>query len=101
MVSCRSRWYIPLMMSDKGTQPTSHNAESTTHSYLHGLRASVRNNTSAYGFWVTITATMALLNSIRGTPTALEIVAFCGRGGRRLRFGGTGRIKRLHTRTGG
>lgn len=66
------------MTNDKGTHPTSQNAESNTQSYLHGLRASVRNNASAYGFSVTITATMALLNSILGTPAALEIVAFAG-----------------------
>jgi hypothetical protein len=36
----------------------------------------MRNNASAYGFSVTITATMALLVSSLGTPGAWEIVAF-------------------------
>jgi hypothetical protein len=65
-------------MSDNGTQRTPPNGKSAAHGYLHGLRASVRNNASAYGFSVTITATMALLNSILGTPAALEILAFAG-----------------------
>jgi hypothetical protein len=53
-------------------------AQSVARGYLHGLRSSVGNNASAYGFSVTITATMALLSSVRGSPTALEIVAFAG-----------------------
>lgn len=46
--------------------------------YLRGLHASVRNNASAYGFSVTITASFGLLTSALGTPTALEIFAFAG-----------------------
>lgn len=66
-------------MSDKGTEHMPPNGEqNTTHSHLRGLHASVRNNASAYGFSVTITATIALLNSILGTPAALEIAAFAG-----------------------
>ena len=65
-------------MKDESTQRTPHSEESTAHSYLRGLHASVRNNASAYGFSVTITATMALLNSAVGTPSALEIAAFAG-----------------------
>jgi undecaprenyl pyrophosphate phosphatase UppP len=79
MVSCNSCGYILLTMSDEGTpRRTSREAHSAAHGYLHGLRASVRNNASAYGFSVTITASMALLSSIQGTPTALQIVAFAG-----------------------
>jgi undecaprenyl pyrophosphate phosphatase UppP len=79
MVSSNSCGYILLTMSDEGTRRrTSREAHSAAHGYLHGLRASVRNNASAYGFSVTITATLALLSSIRGAPTALQIVAFAG-----------------------
>jgi hypothetical protein len=46
--------------------------------YRRGLHASVRNNASAYGFSVTITASFGLLTSALGTPTALEIFAFAG-----------------------
>jgi hypothetical protein len=51
---------------------------STQRRYKRGLHASVRNNASAYGFSVTITASFGLLTSARGTPTALEIFAFAG-----------------------
>jgi hypothetical protein len=78
MVYCNGCGYIPLTMSDEGTRRTSPDAHSAAHGYLHGLRASVGNNASAYGFSVTITATMALLSSLRGTPTAPEIAAFAG-----------------------
>jgi hypothetical protein len=36
----------------------------------------MRNNASAYGFSVTVTVTMAHLNLILGTSTALETLAF-------------------------
>jgi hypothetical protein len=51
---------------------------STQRRYKRGLHASVRNNASAYGFSVTITASFGLLTSALGTPTALEIFAFAG-----------------------
>jgi hypothetical protein len=54
MVSCDSCGYIPLIMSDKDTPRTSPDAQSAAHAYLHGLRSSVGNNASAYGFSVTI-----------------------------------------------
>ena len=38
----------------------------------------MRNNASAYGFSVTITASFGLFTSALGTPTALEIFAFAG-----------------------
>ena len=65
-------------MSDKRTRRTAQDGESAAHGYLHGLRASVRNNASAYGFSVTITASFGLLTSALGTPTAPEIFAFAG-----------------------
>ncbi|MDP9476300.1 MAG: hypothetical protein M3R38_11590 [Actinomycetota bacterium] len=65
-------------MNDKSTQHTAQNGEPAAHSYLHGLRASVRNNASAYGFSVTITASFGLLTTALGTPTAPEIFAFAG-----------------------
>lgn len=46
--------------------------------YLRGLHASVRNNASAYGFSVAITASFGLLTSALGTPAAPEIFAFAG-----------------------
>jgi hypothetical protein len=52
--------------------------QSTQRRYKRGLHASVRNNASAYGFSVTITASFGLLTSALGTPTALEIFAFAG-----------------------
>ena len=65
-------------MSDKRTQRTAQTGESAARGYLHGLRASVGNNASAYGFSVTITASFGLLTSALGTPTAPEIFAFAG-----------------------
>jgi hypothetical protein len=50
----------------------------TQRRYKRGLHASVRNNASAYGFSVTITASFGLLTSALGTPTAPEIFAFAG-----------------------
>jgi hypothetical protein len=46
--------------------------------YLRGLHASVRNNASAYGFSVTITASFGLLTAVLGAPTVPEIFAFGG-----------------------
>ena len=40
--------YIPLTRSDEGTPRISPDAHSAARSYLHGLRASVGNNASAY-----------------------------------------------------
>ncbi len=50
----------------------------TRRGYVRGLSASVRNNASAYGFSVTITASFGLLTSALGTPAAPEIFAFAG-----------------------
>ena len=63
-------------MSDNGTQRTTQAGASAAYGYLHGLRASVRNNASAYGFSVTITAAFGLLTTALGTPTASQIFAF-------------------------
>ncbi|WP_268221213.1 hypothetical protein [Streptomyces sp. EMB24] len=41
-----------------------------------GLRASLRNNGQAYGFSVSITVAMALLNSEAGTPGVAHLVYF-------------------------
>lgn len=68
--------YKPLAMDDKDTQRAAQTEESTNHGYLRGLRASVGNNASAYGFSVTITAAFGLLTSSLGAPTAPEIFAF-------------------------
>lgn len=45
-------------------------------SYLHGLNAAIRNNASAYGYSVTITATFGILSAIEGPPKVAEIFAF-------------------------
>jgi hypothetical protein len=44
--------------------------------YARGLRSAARNNASAYGYSVTITATFGIL--VTGTTTVLEIFAFAG-----------------------
>ena len=46
--------------------------------YLRGLNAAVRNNASAYGYSVTITATFGILSAIGGSPRVAEIFAFAG-----------------------
>lgn len=46
--------------------------------YLRGLNAAVRNNASAYGYSVTITATFGILGAIGGSPRVAEILAFSG-----------------------
>jgi hypothetical protein len=45
--------------------------------YVRGLRSAARNNASAYGYSVTITATFGILNVVAAT-TVLEIFAFAG-----------------------
>ena len=67
-------------MGDDHSKSNSNGREqrSTQRRYKRGLHASVRNNASAYGFSVTITASFGLLTSALGTPTALEIFAFAG-----------------------
>jgi hypothetical protein len=64
------------MSEDHGGRGT--DGRSTQRRYRRGLHASVRNNASAYGFSVTITASFGLLTSALGTPTAPEIFAFAG-----------------------
>ena len=64
------------MSEDHGGRGT--DGRSTQRRYRRGLHASVRNNASAYGFSVTITASFGLLTSALGTPTATEIFAFAG-----------------------
>ena len=46
--------------------------------YVRGLRSAARNNASAYGYSVTITATFGMLSVVTGTTTVLEIFAFAG-----------------------
>jgi len=46
--------------------------------YVRGLRSAARNNASAYGYSVTITATFGILSLVTGTTTVLEIFAFAG-----------------------
>ena len=64
------------MGEDHGGRGT--DGRSPQRRYRRGLHASVRNNASAYGFSVTITASFGLLTSVLGTPTALKIFAFAG-----------------------
>jgi hypothetical protein len=46
--------------------------------YARGLRSAARNNASAYGYSVTITATFGILSIVTSTTTVLEIFAFAG-----------------------
>src|SRR5436190_18041695 len=47
--------------------------------YLSGLKTSVLNNTVAYGYSITITASYGVLNVIEDTPTLWAIIVFaCG-----------------------
>lgn len=65
-------------MSSDSKEKRTAQQQSLSASYVQGLSASVRNNTSAYGFSVTITASFGLLTSALGTPTPPEIFAFAG-----------------------
>ena len=44
--------------------------------YLRGLRSSVLNNSAAYGYSVTITATFAVLNVSLGSASVFDVFAF-------------------------
>lgn len=46
--------------------------------YARGLRASARNNASAYGYSVTISASGVILSSLWGTPNVVAVFAFAG-----------------------
>ena len=46
--------------------------------YARGLRTSARNNGPAYGYSVTITATLAILSAVEGAPGVLEVFTFAG-----------------------
>ena len=46
--------------------------------YVRGLRSAARNNASAYGYSVTITATFGILSVVTAVTTVLEIFAFAG-----------------------
>src|SRR5919202_4686122 len=60
------------------TQSGEPNWRSFARSYLHGLQHSARENVSAYGYSVTITASYGLLTVILGSPSVLEIFIFAG-----------------------
>src|SRR5919202_1864507 len=82
-------------------QDGEHKRHSSARSYLHGLHHSARENVSAYGYSVTITASFGLLATIMGSPSVLEVFVFAGGAifGRRL-GGGCG-LQRLPTPTRG
>jgi hypothetical protein len=44
----------------------------------HGVRASLQNNLSAYGFSVMITASFGVLNATQGQPRVADVFAFLG-----------------------
>jgi threonine/homoserine/homoserine lactone efflux protein len=46
--------------------------------YVRGLRSAARNNASAYGYSVTITATFGILSVVTAVTTVLEIFTFAG-----------------------
>ncbi len=46
--------------------------------YVRGLRSAARNNASAYGYSVTITAAFGILSTVQSTTTVLDIFAFAG-----------------------
>jgi threonine/homoserine/homoserine lactone efflux protein len=46
--------------------------------YVRGLRSAARNNASAYGYSVTITATFGVLSVVASPTTVAEIFAFAG-----------------------
>jgi hypothetical protein len=46
--------------------------------YARGLRTSARNNGPAYGYSVTVTATLAILAAVEGAPRVLEVFTFAG-----------------------
>ena len=61
------------------TPDAEHKRRGFGHIYLHGLQHSARENVSAYGYSVTITASYGLLTVILGSPSVLEIFIFaCG-----------------------
>jgi len=46
------------------------------HDYVRGLNTSVLNNSAAYGYSVTITATFAVLNVSLGSPSVFDVMMF-------------------------
>ena len=46
--------------------------------FAHGVRASLRNNLSAYGFSVMITATFGVLGASLGSPDVGQVFLFAG-----------------------
>jgi hypothetical protein len=46
--------------------------------YVRGLRSAARNNASAYGYSVTITATFGILSVVASPTTVPDIFAFAG-----------------------
>ena len=59
-------------------QDGEHKRRSSARSYLHGLHHSARENVSACGYSVTITASFGLLAAIMGSPSVLEVFVFAG-----------------------
>ena len=49
-----------------------------TDRYASGLKASVHNNSIAYGSSIMITAALAVVSSSRDRPGVLEVLTFAG-----------------------
>lgn len=60
------------------TQDENTGRGSFTDRYASGLKASVHNNSIAYGFSIMITAALAILSAGRDTPGTLEVLTFAG-----------------------
>lgn len=54
---------------------------------IRGMRTSVRNNSAAYGYSVTITATFGVLNALSAPPGVVDVLLFVA--GAAVAFAGT------------
>ena len=59
-------------------QQSPHSKQTFTDRYASGLKASVHNNTIAYGFSIMITASLAVVQAGRDTAGIWEVLTFAG-----------------------
>lgn len=69
-------------MSDQSSFSSPSRMPDRLHAYGWGVRTALRDNATAYGFSISVTAAYGLIGSLHGTGTAAETVlfAFCAAG---------------------
>ena len=66
----------PTASSEEGQHPSEQAERGNWEAFGRGVRTALRNNATAYGFSISITAAYGLVTGSRGTASALETISF-------------------------